>query len=133
MSVFPHEEAKKYIEWNWPHFAPYEFACNRKKCCGNILFTQDTVKAWDAIQAMRDDLKVPISINSAYRCKVHNANVGGAKNSMHLQGIAFDIPITEWLPRHKIHEAARKAGFTGFGDYKTFVHVDMGKARSWKG
>ena len=130
MSKFPHTEAKKYIEWVWPRFNPREFAC---KCCGNILFTKESADAWDKIQAFRDIVKVPVIINSAYRCKKHNANVGGAPNSYHLKGVAFDIPITDRLPRHVIHAAARKAGFKGFGDYKTFVHIDTGRERSWKG
>lgn len=130
MSEVPHDEIQKYTHWNWPHFKPSEFAC---KCCGNVLFTKESVAAWDKLQAMRDDVKQPIQITSAYRCKNHNAKVKGVKGSKHLQGIAFDIRITERMPRHLIHSAARKAGFTGFGDYKTFVHIDTGRARTWKG
>lgn len=128
MTTFPHEDAKKYIEWNWPHFNPREFAC---KCCGHINFTKQSVDAWDKIQEFREIVKVPVVINSAYRCKAHNANVGGSPKSMHLEGMAFDIRITPRLPRHIINDAARKVGFTGFGNYNTFVHVDTGRARSW--
>lgn len=130
MTEIHHSEAKKFIEWQWPHFSPKEFAC---KCCGNILFTKEAVSAWDKIQDFRAEVKVPVIINSAYRCKDHNKAIGGVKNSMHLRGAAFDVKITDALPRHKIHKAAREAGFTGFGDYKTFVHIDTGKPRSWKG
>lgn len=130
MTVIPHDEAKKYIDWQWPHFHPREFAC---RCCGNIIFTSDSVKAWDKLQEFRTIAKHPVIINSPYRCEKHNAAVGGSKNSLHMQGIAFDIRITERMPRHLIHSAARKAGFTGFGDYRTFVHIDTGRARTWKG
>jgi len=121
MSVINYKDAKTCIEWTWPHFNPKEFAC---KCCGADLFTKESVKAWDAIQAFRDEVKQPVIINSAYRCEVHNKAVGGAKHSRHLEGIAFDVKITPRLPRHVIHGAARKAGFHGIGDYNTFVHID---------
>lgn len=130
MTKFHYDEAKKYIEWVWPHFNPREFAC---KCCGEVLFTKESVSAWDAIQEFRSIVKQPVIINSAYRCENHNKAVGGAENSQHLKGIAFDIRITPRLQRHTIHSAAKKAGFKGFGDYDTFVHIDTGKPRSWKG
>jgi uncharacterized protein YcbK (DUF882 family) len=130
MTKFLQSEAKKYIDWSWPDFSPKEFAC---KCCGELLFTKESVAAWDAIQEFRSTVKTPVIINSAYRCESHNTSVGGAKESQHLKGIAFDIRITPELPRHVIHSSAKKAGFKGFGDYDTFVHIDTGRARSWKG
>lgn len=130
MTSFPYSESNKYIQWSWKNFEPLEFAC---KCCGHIKFDKNVVDAWDKLQTFRKLVDAPVVINSAYRCPVHNKAVGGAKSSYHLKGVAFDIRITSSLPRHVIHEQARKAGFTGFGDYKTFVHIDTGRKRSWKG
>jgi hypothetical protein len=43
------------------------------------------------LQPASDWLKMPISINSGYRTKTHNSEVGGANNSQHLYGQAADI------------------------------------------
>lgn len=130
MTEIHYNDAKHCISWAWPDFHPKELAC---KCCGNLLVTQKSVDAWDKIQKFRNIVRVPVIINSAYRCKDYNRKVGGVKNSYHLKGRAFDVPITESLPRGLIHTAAREAGFTGFGDYKDFVHIDTGRARNWTG
>lgn len=130
MTVFPASKIKEYVDWQWPHFNPKEFAC---KCCGNLLVTKESADAWDKIEEFRKVVKVPVIINSAYRCEKHNEEIGGAKNSNHLKGIAFDVRITDRLSRKSIYDAAEKVGFKGFGDYKNFVHVDTGKARKWNG
>lgn len=112
-------------EWNWPSFTPAEIAC---KGTGEILIHAPSL---DKLQMMRTALGVPFSPNSAYRSEAYNAKVGGAKNSMHRKGQAFDIPIKPGMSREDIHRAAKAAGFTGFGDYNTFVHIDTGAPRYW--
>ena len=112
-------------EWHWENFTPEEIAC---KGTGLIIINED---AMDALQEFRELVGVPFSPNSGYRSASHNAFVGGAKRSMHRLGRAFDIPIKQGLDRETIHEAAEEAGFTGFGDYNTFVHIDTGSARYW--
>lgn len=111
----------------WPlrHFTPQELACK-----GDGMVMVDA-RAAHALQSMRDFLRGPIIVNSAYRSPEYNKKVGGAPGSKHMLGQAFDIRITPFLSREKIHELAKRAGFTGFGDYDTFVHVDVGPARYW--
>ena len=82
---------------------------------------------------------VPLKINSAYRCKEHNANVGGARNSQHLNGIAADLKPMGCSPaelHEKIEELVARKHIPpgGLGLYNTFVHYDIrpGKAR-WNG
>lgn len=41
-------------------------------------------------------LGVKINVTSGRRCATHNAAVGGAKNSQHLQGMAADIRAEGW-------------------------------------
>ena len=112
-------------DWHWDNFTPEEIAC---KGTGLIIIDED---AMDALQETREILGTPFSPNSAYRSESHNKYVGGAKRSMHRKGRAFDIPIKNTMSREQIHEAAEEAGFTGFGDYNTFVHVDTGSPRYW--
>lgn len=112
--------------WRWPSFSPREIAC---KGTGSILINED---ALDKLQALRDSLGKPLVLTSAYRSPEHNRRVGGAKASLHMQGIAFDVVMANHDP-HEFEAAARAVGFTGFGYYPKsgFMHIDIGPARSW--
>lgn len=112
-------------DWHWPNFKPSEIAC---KGTGLILIDKEFM---DRLQLFRNIVKVPVIINSAYRSESHNRAVGGAKNSQHRLGKASDVRITPQLTRDTIHQCAKIAGFTGFGDYNTFVHIDIGPERYW--
>ena len=111
--------------WPCEFFSPKEIAC---KGTGEILVN---VAALQALDEFRKALGVPFSPNSAYRSAYHNARVGGAPLSQHRLGTAFDIPLAVGS-KEAIEGAARSVGFTGFGlNYRTFVHIDMGRARTW--
>jgi zinc D-Ala-D-Ala carboxypeptidase len=110
--------------WRWKNFTPAELAC---KGSGELLLDMD---ALDKLQLVRETLKVPLKINSAFRSPAHNAAEGGSKNSMHTKGKAFDISLKGVDPK-VLYAAAKAAGFTGFGFYRTFLHVDTGRAREW--
>lgn len=43
------------------------------------------------LQILREKTRAPIHINSGFRCKKHNAEVGGALNSYHQFGSGADI------------------------------------------
>lgn len=78
--------------------------------------------------------KVPIGINSGYRSPEHNAAVGGANNSRHTHGDAFDIKLPQDpTQRLQVAQAAYAAGFRGFGFYgeQGHLHVDLGQQRAW--
>lgn len=82
---------------------------------------------------MADAWGKPLSINSGYRSPEHNAAVGGAKNSQHTHGNAFDIdasgmPLEE---RNALIAAARESGFQGSGVYDNSLHFDVGPERAW--
>jgi len=49
---------------------------------------------------------------------------------MHLFGLAADISIIN-QDRNLILRLAKDLGFTGFGYYRTFLHVDLGRKREW--
>jgi zinc D-Ala-D-Ala carboxypeptidase len=112
--------------WRWASFSPREIAC---KGTGKVLVNED---ALDKLQALRDRLRKPLILTSAYRSPEHNRRVGGAKASKHLDGIAFDVRMDNHDP-HEFEAAARAAGFTGFGYYPRsgFMHIDTGPARTW--
>lgn len=58
------------------------------------------------------------------------ATMGGTSNHIHLTGFAVDISIND-ENRDDTIIAASKAGFSGIGVYKTFLHLDVGTRRSW--
>lgn len=114
------------ISWNkarWPNFSPEEFAC---RCCGVLNVCPDD---FDAIQAVRYGLGRAIRLNSAYRCGIHNARVGGAPFSQHKR-MAFDIDLDGHDQRDLLN-ICHLSGFTGFGFYSSFLHVDRGPSRTW--
>lgn len=107
----------------WPDFVPREFACRH---CSKIKMYEVVL---DKLQAMRTALG-PLHILSAYRCPLHNARVGGAPLSAHKFGKAVDISLSG-LDKFALLDEAQRAGFSGFGFYGTFLHVDIGAPRSW--
>ncbi|WP_372841028.1 YcbK family protein [Phaeovulum sp.] len=112
--------------WLWPNFSPTEIACRGS---GALKLNS---QAMDKLQALRDALGKPLIVLSGYRSPAHNKAVGGAPASKHMDGTAFDIAMANHDPV-AFEEAARKAGFKGFGFYPRsgFQHIDLGPAREW--
>lgn len=123
--LFKHYEDAEHLwdEERWSDFSPKEFACSH---CGEFYFDN---WMFDTIQSVRNRIRRPIILNSAHRCVIHNHREGGADRSRHLR-LAFDISIKKHNPE-TIYQAAREAGFTTFGHYKTFLHVDDRPGRRW--
>ena len=67
---------------------------------------------------------IPFMINSGYRTKAHNREVGGKSNSAHLDGFAADISATTSRERMWIVASLLEASFNRVGIGKTFIHVD---------
>lgn len=118
-------DASMWDSARWPNFSKAELSCRH---CGDYFHNADFL---DALQSLRDQLQKPVRILSAHRCALHNAAVGGAPLSQHL-GMAADIALNPHHPAQLLI-AAREAGFTGFGYYTTFLHLDMGRPRFWYG
>jgi uncharacterized protein YcbK (DUF882 family) len=81
----------------------------------------------------------PIEIVSAYRSPATNdwlaQNTGGvSRTSLHTRGMAADIRLPE-RPLEELHRAALdlRAGGVGLYPASGFVHVDIGRVRSWIG
>lgn len=83
-----------------PHFHMDELRC---KHCGRIRFLRETLEDLEEVRAVVG----PLTPVSAYRCPVHNANVGGASNSQHRMGAACDLNIPLSL--------AERVQFAGIG------------------
>lgn len=79
---------------------------------------------------IREGYGKPININSWYRCKELNAEVGGAENSKHLTGLAVDIQwdkdLLEYLKQNPQYDKLilEKAGKT------KWLHIQFKRDRS---
>lgn len=110
----------------WPNFTAREVACR-----GSGEYFHDP-GSFDALQALRRVVNAPIQLNSAHRSALHNARVGGAPLSAHLR-FAADVALDGHDPA-QLFRAARSAGFTSFGFYSRFLHMDRRPtARRWFG
>jgi len=112
-------------KWPCNFFIPVEIACRGTDA---IIIHEEALEALDEF---RKELGGPVSISSGYRSPYHNAVVGGAPRSSHLEGHAFDVRLSG-RDKGVLHRMAESLGFTGFGlNYHTFIHIDMGPRRAW--
>ena len=102
------------------NFKSTEFDCHGANCC---LTTSIDSKLVEYLQKIRDHFGKSVNINSGYRCKTHNANVGGASQSNHMDGEAADIRIPGVTPL-EVAQYAEHIGILGIGVYSWGVHVD---------
>jgi soluble lytic murein transglycosylase-like protein len=74
-----------------------------------------------------------VKINSAGRDAEHNAAVGGASGSQHLENNALDIDVKGMsIPqRIELIKSLSAAGITGLGIYPNAIHVDLAGRRAW--
>lgn len=76
------------------------------------------------LDKMRGECGFPFIINSGYRTKDHNEEVGGVENSAHTEGLAVDINCKESAKRYKLIKVALDNGIERIGIAKTFIHLD---------
>ncbi|WP_372870177.1 DUF882 domain-containing protein [Shewanella sp.] len=96
-------------------------------------------RLFDLLYYLQENLKSreTIHIISGYRSPHTNAMLakksgGVAKKSLHMEGKAIDIAIPG-IKLQKIRDAAKELKLGGVGYYPQsgFVHVDVGRVRSW--
>lgn len=92
-----------------------------------------TQNALAAYERLIDSWGNPLSVVSGYRSPEHNAKVGGAKNSQHTHGNAYDVDVSSLTPaqRQALARQARASGFQGIGIYNNSMHFDVGPRRAW--
>lgn len=114
------------------NFKVSEFTCH---CgCGFNIIDQRVI---NMAQVIRDELGVPVRVNSGCRCVENNARQGGVKGSFHTTGKAADLSCS--LGAIKMFEAARKLKAEGklpdleyciLYRTKNIIHIDCGKKRN---
>lgn len=85
----------------------------------------------------RLDTRESFQVISGYRspltnAKLHEASAGVASNSLHMQGMAIDIRVPG-RPLGAVRTAAltMRRGGVGYYPKSDFVHVDVGRVRTW--
>ena len=112
------------------NFKVSEFACKGSGCCAAVKVDDKLVTY---LQLIRDHFSKPVTVNSGYRCPVHNKRVGGAAQSKHMGGMAADIAV-EGVKPAEVAKYAESLGIRGIGLYPTFVHIDTRTKKSfWYG
>lgn len=115
------------------NFSLDEFEC---KCgCKMPEFVKkNVIELAENLQVLRDAVG-RLDPTNAYRCKDHNADVGGAVNSQHLKGKAADIKSKTLSPKEIatiVDDLMKSEKFKlgGIGIYNTFTHVDIRGSRA---
>ena len=131
---YPHWRDIDLTAWEWPDFHPSELRCGIGTRIDSGPMGEGSCfinrQAMDTLQLARDMADKPFIINSAFRTAPYNASVGGAADSQHLFGMAFDIKLVGH-DQTLLVAALKSAGFTGLGFYDTFIHADIGPRRAW--
>ncbi|MER6462953.1 D-Ala-D-Ala carboxypeptidase family metallohydrolase [Streptomyces sp. NPDC048409] len=89
------------------------------------------------LEALRKKLgDKPITVNSGFRSIAHNADIGGASDSMHLYGTAADLDVPG-VANKTVYQKAETCGFSGLETYTVdHQHVDsradLGRAWWWE-
>lgn len=126
--IYLEEDDTHSSRWPLGHFKPDELRC---KGTGILKIN---LAAGLLLEELRELHGGPIHVVSAYRSPSHNRAVGGAVNSFHLKGRAFDLQLAHGSKgRDLIQSVFRQNKFGGVGFYPTFIHVDTGPARFWVG
>ena len=102
------------------HFKAREMAC---KHCGGVKADQHLAAV---LELLRNKFHKPVIITSGYRCHEHNANVGGAPKSKHLDGTAADVVVRGVSPI-TVFEFLDDTfpNCYGIGLYDGWVHIDV--------
>lgn len=91
-------------------------------------YTNNMIYLATQLQVIRDTLELPqLLINSAYRTKQFNKNIGGAENSNHLTCMAADITQNKFENEKFFQHILKLVHFNIIPDgeiikYQTFVH-----------
>lgn len=106
----------------WAH----EVHCQGKGCCTESIVSKRMVDTFQIIrEAYGDSIEIAKAGGSGYRCKIHNAAVNGAYNSLHLTGDAFDLHCRD---KAKLLAVAEKLVTDGeIGIYNWGIHLGVWK------
>lgn len=111
------------------HFKVNEFACKDRS---PVVFIDEYL--WTVLDILRTKIEKPVIITSGYRTPTHNKEVGGAKYSYHMRGMAADIRVKDMTAKDIAKELDKIVpNECGIIVYKSWVHFDVRKSKYRKG
>lgn len=121
------------------YFKLDEFKCKCGKC--ELPENVPSDRLVEILCEIREHFNSPLRIRSGYRCKEHNAKVGGAPKSQHALGSAADFTIDGIATEEVYKYVLEKYGDEPLGiaikhnfkdKFQGFVHLDTrGKKARW--
>jgi uncharacterized protein YcbK (DUF882 family) len=113
------------------HFRVEEFASHDGEAYPVAWIQPRLIPLCLVLETVREVFDRPMVIISGYRSPSHNAKVGGAKQSQHMEGRAADITIVNVAPADvhatilELYNAGKLPQLGGLGVYPGWVHVDI--------
>ena len=109
-----------------PHFRESEFTCNH---CNSLEGHEIPQELLAVLEDVRAHFNAPVTINSGYRCKTHNTNVGSSEGSWHryhTQGEGAADIVVPGVSASTVHAylVAKYPNRCGIGRYFSFTHLD---------
>ncbi len=102
------------------------FSLGERKCpCCGLDKTEDNPDFLKALNSARELYGKTMNATSMTRCAKHNAEIGGAPQSVHLVGRAADIACTNMGERMAMIRAFVACGFHRIEVSPVHIHVDM--------
>lgn len=102
---------------------PY-IACSCGRCGGfPVEPTEKLMRLADRVREQAGTAMIP---SSTVRCKQHNAEVGGVRNSRHLLGKAMDFHLKGWTSTQTLALVRKQSGVHyAYAIDNTYVHMDV--------
>lgn len=127
------EKERSRADADWRDYAKSQIGADAAGHLGPSGAAGVTPSAQGALDGLQKAWGKPLNITSAFRTPEHNAKVGGAKNSQHTHGNAFDVDVSGMSQSDRVAliTQARVSGFRGVGVYDNSLHFDVGPDRAW--
>lgn len=112
------------------HFKVQEFACQDGS---QVVFIDSYLVS--ILDILRNQVGKPVYVNSGYRTPTRNKEVGGAKYSYHMRGMAADIRINGMTAKEIANKLNKivPPDECGIIVYASWVHVDTRPNKYRKG
>ena len=111
------------------YFKVKEFAC---KDGSQVVFIDDYLVS--ILDILRNQVEKPVIINSGYRTPTRNKEVGGAKYSYHMRGMAADIRVNGMTAKEIADKLDKIVpDECGIIVYSNWVHIDTRAKKYRKG
>lgn len=125
------------VHFNWSEFTDRSSGTFNGGKVSAAAAKENARRAMYKLEALRKKLgNTAITVNSGFRSIAHNAEIGGASDSMHLYGTAADLDVPG-VANRTVYQKAETCGFSGLETYTVdHQHVDsradLGRAWWWE-